>query len=167
MSSVTRLGEFRKFLATNSLTKVAQKDCWLLGLFWKRSINVKTAEDIFRQLVETFGQPFYPNIWSYWQWERFGLFSLLGKWRKKIILRPNLILAIFCRSLFFIILRRRPDSAKMLCNKINHRRQWSENKETSWCCDYHNCNINNLTRSPGLELMGGDSCAEGRKLNLI
>ena len=46
------------------LTKVAQNDCWLLGYF-EKSINVKTDEDIFRQLVEKFGQLFYLNIWSH------------------------------------------------------------------------------------------------------
>ena len=29
--NVTRLGDFWKFFATNSLSKVAQKDCWLVG----------------------------------------------------------------------------------------------------------------------------------------
>ena len=33
--SVTRLGDFLKFFATNSLTKVAQKDCRLLEKFYK------------------------------------------------------------------------------------------------------------------------------------
>ena len=31
--SVTRLGDLWKFLTTNSLSEVAQKDCWLLGYF--------------------------------------------------------------------------------------------------------------------------------------
>ena len=54
-ASVTRLGDFWKFLATNSLTKVAQKiiDFWA---FWKRSIDVKTAEDIIWATFE--------NIWA-------------------------------------------------------------------------------------------------------
>ena len=34
-SSVTRLDDYRKFLATNSPLKVAQKDCWLLEYFEK------------------------------------------------------------------------------------------------------------------------------------
>ena len=48
--SVTRLGDFWKFLATNLLTKV---------LFWKRSIYVKLLWillETFGQLLETFGQ---------------------------------------------------------------------------------------------------------------
>ena len=35
VSSVTRLGDFWKFLATNSPSKVAQKDCWILRYFEK------------------------------------------------------------------------------------------------------------------------------------
>ena len=34
-SSVTRLGDFRKLLATNLFTKEAQKESWLLGYFEK------------------------------------------------------------------------------------------------------------------------------------
>ena len=34
-NSVTRSGDFLKFLATNLLTKVAQTDWWLLGYFEK------------------------------------------------------------------------------------------------------------------------------------
>ena len=33
--SVTRLGDFWKFLALNLFSKVAQKDFWLLGYFEK------------------------------------------------------------------------------------------------------------------------------------
>ena len=44
-----------KFLATCSLTKVAQKDCWLWTI-WKTTINVKSALDI---LYATF-----VNIWA-------------------------------------------------------------------------------------------------------
>ena len=59
-SSVTRLGDFLKFLATILFTKVTQK-MFTFGLLWQRSINVKTTVDIFRQLVETFGQLFTPT----------------------------------------------------------------------------------------------------------
>ena len=45
--SVTILGDFLKFLSTNLLTKVAQKDCRLLGSVWNRSIYVKSAVDIW------------------------------------------------------------------------------------------------------------------------
>ena len=41
--SVTRLGDFLKFLATNFLSKVAKTDFWLSGYF---EINVQTAVDI-------------------------------------------------------------------------------------------------------------------------
>ena len=57
--SVTRLGDFWKFLATNSLSKVAKKIV-TFGLCRKRSINVKTALDILRQLLKTFGQLLNP-----------------------------------------------------------------------------------------------------------
>ena len=33
--SVTRIGDFLKFFATNFFSKVAPKDCWLLGYFDK------------------------------------------------------------------------------------------------------------------------------------
>ena len=62
-SSVTRLGDFWKFLATNSLTKLAQKDCWLLGLL----IKVKLLWILFRQLLETIGQLFKSSSWSHWR----------------------------------------------------------------------------------------------------
>ena len=50
---MTRLGDFLKFLATNLLTKVAQKDFWAI---LKILINVKTAVDI---ILATFR-----NIWA-------------------------------------------------------------------------------------------------------
>ena len=34
-ASVTRLGDFWKFLGTNSFSIEAQKDCWLLGYLEK------------------------------------------------------------------------------------------------------------------------------------
>ena len=40
-SSVTRLGDSWKFLVTNLLTKVAQKDYWLLGYFEKDQLMKK------------------------------------------------------------------------------------------------------------------------------
>ena len=47
--SVTRLGDFWKFLAINSLSKVAQKDCWLLGNFEKDQLMSKLLWILFRQ----------------------------------------------------------------------------------------------------------------------
>ena len=38
----------------------------------KRSIFVKTAVDIIRQLLDTFGQLFYSNIWSHWEASSFN-----------------------------------------------------------------------------------------------
>ena len=55
LSSVTRLGDFGKFLATNLPSKVAPKECWLFG-FLKRSIIVKTAVGIIQATFE--------NIWA-------------------------------------------------------------------------------------------------------
>ena len=53
--SMTRLGDFWKFLATNAFSRVAQKDCWLLGYFEN---NQLTAADIiwatFKNNWETF-----------------------------------------------------------------------------------------------------------------
>ena len=67
--SVTRLGQFWKFLATFLLTKVAQKICQFLGYFWKRSLFVNAAVvSIFGQLSVTVGPHFYSNIWSHCQW---------------------------------------------------------------------------------------------------
>ena len=47
---------FEKFVTTNLLTKVAPKDWCLFGLFWKRSLNVKTA---VASIWATFG-----HIWA-------------------------------------------------------------------------------------------------------
>ena len=57
-----QIGRFLKVIGNQFAYKSIPK----FGLFIKRSINVKTAVNIFRQLVETFGQLFYPNIWSHW-----------------------------------------------------------------------------------------------------
>ena len=58
-TSVTRLGDFWKFLSTNLLTKVAQKVWWLLGFFEIDQFMQKLLWIWFRQLMETFG-----NIWA-------------------------------------------------------------------------------------------------------
>ena len=61
ITSVTRLGDFRKFLATILFAKEGQKQWWLFGLFWKVSLHVKTA---VASIWATFGLHFYSNIWS-------------------------------------------------------------------------------------------------------
>ena len=60
------IGQFLKFLGDKFDYKSSPK--WLLtfGLFWNRSINVKTVGDIFLQLLETIGQLFYLSISSHW-----------------------------------------------------------------------------------------------------
>ena len=52
---VTRLGYFWKFLAIISLTKVAQKDIWLLGYFEKEQCKKCCG---YYLLLETFGKLF-------------------------------------------------------------------------------------------------------------
>ena len=65
VTSVTRLGDFWKLLAPNLITKVAQKDRWLFGLFCKRSLYVKLLWLQFGQLLEAFGLLCNSNIWSH------------------------------------------------------------------------------------------------------
>ena len=67
VTSVTRLGDFWKLLAPNLITKVAQKDRWLFGLFCKRSLYVKLLWLQFGQLLEAFGLLCVSNIWSHWK----------------------------------------------------------------------------------------------------
>ena len=64
VTSVTRLGNFWKFLSTNMLSKVSIK----IVDFWAILIKInyyKKLSILFRQFLETFGQLFNPNIWSY------------------------------------------------------------------------------------------------------
>ena len=53
--SVTRLGDFWKFLATNVLIKVAQNDWLFFGLFWKRLILVSTGVTYFGNFYKHLG----------------------------------------------------------------------------------------------------------------
>ena len=64
--SVTKLGDFWKFLSTNLFTKVAQKDWWLLGYFEIDLFMLKLPWMLFWQHWEIFGQLFYSNTWSHW-----------------------------------------------------------------------------------------------------
>ena len=67
--SVTRLGDFWKFLATHFLRKVG---LWLFGLFWKTLIfELNQLWLIFGQLLETFGLLFisasgHTGLIKYW-----------------------------------------------------------------------------------------------------
>ena len=61
--SVTRLGNFWKFMETNLLTKVAQKHWWLFGLFWKGSLYVKIAVTSIRATLENIWVTL-ENIWT-------------------------------------------------------------------------------------------------------
>ena len=92
--SVTRLGDFWKFLGTNLLTKVAIKDCRLFGLFWKWSHSVKTA---VVPILVTFGKIcdiFLSNIWSHCSLLPLGEISILTYVR-------NLLQKLGLISLFF------------------------------------------------------------------
>ena len=61
-NSVTRLGDFYKFLATNCLTKVAQTFWWLFwGLFLKMSFLFKKCVATFRQYLWEIRQLFIPS----------------------------------------------------------------------------------------------------------
>ena len=51
-----QIGRFWKFSATNSLSKVAQKDCRFLGYFEKAQLMSKLRWIYFRQLVEPLGK---------------------------------------------------------------------------------------------------------------
>ena len=57
VTSVTKLGDFWKFLTTNSVTKVAQKDCWLMCYFEKDQLKYKLLCILFRQLLGLFFNP--------------------------------------------------------------------------------------------------------------
>ena len=57
-TSVTRLGEFRKFLETNFGSKVAQMYSNFLGYFKEHPFQGKLLLLLFGQLLETFGLPF-------------------------------------------------------------------------------------------------------------
>ena len=60
-SSVTRLGDFFKFLVTNYLSKVAQILWWLFGISWKHHFFRKNGSGyIFGQLEIKLGYFFNP-----------------------------------------------------------------------------------------------------------
>ena len=55
-----QIGRFFK-VPGNKFVYKSNPKMFTFGLLWQRSINVKTTVDIFRQLVETFGQLFTPK----------------------------------------------------------------------------------------------------------
>ena len=59
--SVTRLGDFYKFLGTNCLKKVAQIIWWLFGLFLIMSLLCKTLRLLFVQFLGKIGLLFSPT----------------------------------------------------------------------------------------------------------
>ena len=67
-SSETRLVDFSKFLATKLLTKVAQIDCWIIGLFWKSPIRLlcKNSCGYFLCKLQKNLPTVSLNIWSHW-----------------------------------------------------------------------------------------------------
>ena len=77
--SVTRLGDFWKFLATNLLTKVAQKHWWLLGLFWKGYLNVKTA---VAYIWVTYG-----NFWATFLLQYLVTLAICDFWMNPFVVR--------------------------------------------------------------------------------
>ena len=70
--SVTRLGDFLNFFATNFLTLVAKIFHDFCGLFRTSCLKLKTTMSTFGQLLRKLGR-FYSNIWSHW----FGSSNLL------------------------------------------------------------------------------------------
>ena len=75
VSSVTRLGDFWKFLHTNLLTNVAIKDCWLLGYFEKVELMKNCYGYILGNLWKQLGNFLYPNIWSQWSFPTSNLWT--------------------------------------------------------------------------------------------
>ena len=73
LNSVTRLGDFWKFLAKVLPTKVDQKHKWHFGLFWKRAIYVKTA---VASILATFG-----NIWATFLFQYLVTQDLKSLWQ--------------------------------------------------------------------------------------
>ena len=100
--SVTRLGDFWKFLGTNLLSKVAIKDCRLFGLFWKLSHNVKTA---VVSILVTFGKIwdiFLSNIWSHCSLLPLGEISILT-YVRNLLQKLGLISVFFTFKGSFLI----------------------------------------------------------------
>ena len=71
--SVTRLGDFWKFLATNILTKVAQIFGNFLGCCEKHYFVSKNCCGSFLGRVWKNWATFYSNIWSHCVWTTFFL----------------------------------------------------------------------------------------------
>ena len=65
-TSVTRLGNFWKFLSANLLTKVAQKYWCLSGYFEIDQFMYKTDVEIDSTTFGNIWQLFPSNIWSHW-----------------------------------------------------------------------------------------------------
>ena len=65
--SVTRLGDFWKFLATKFLAKEAQMIGNSMGYFEKPYSYLKTALATFSATLGKTRATFYSNIWSHWE----------------------------------------------------------------------------------------------------
>ena len=63
--SVTRLGDFWKFLATKFVKIVAKIICNFLGLFWKPNYYVKTGVATYGATFGNIWATFHSNIWSH------------------------------------------------------------------------------------------------------
>ena len=68
VTSVTRLGDFLKFLVTCFLTKVTQLFLFLFGLFGQRYLWSKNCCSHFLGNFWKFWPTFYFNILSHWLW---------------------------------------------------------------------------------------------------
>ena len=75
-TSVTRLGDFRKFLVTNYPTKVAQ----MYGDFWAILENITSKQKLLWAISWNVSGSFYFNIWSHCL---LGWFVWRGKKQKK------------------------------------------------------------------------------------
>ena len=74
--SVTRLGHFYKFFATNCIRKVAQIFWWLFGLFLIMSLLSKKCVVIFWAIGGNYAT-FYSIIWSH-------CYSLVSLWKGSV-----------------------------------------------------------------------------------
>ena len=83
--SVTRLGDFWKFVGTKFLAKVAKKFATILGLLWKMAFLYKTDVDTFWASFGENWTTFYSNIWSHWTEVQFltWLWTVFCSFQKK------------------------------------------------------------------------------------
>ena len=84
ISSVTRLGNFWKFLATNKITKVAQ----IFGYFWGCVKNIILSKNCRENVMGHFciiWATFYSKVWSHWS-------SVVAAWSPVIREKRNVYL---------------------------------------------------------------------------